>query len=288
MSNNGKEYEQFVSRLQQALIDSEEFLKQKNITIETNKKIKDSNGQNREFDVYWEFELSGINYKNVIECKDYKNAVSLEKIDAFIGKLTDFPNFMPIYATKTGYQSGVKAKAEKHKVNLLIVRNQNDSDWEDQDGNPYIKSVHIKTEMIPPAEIINFTTVFDRDWIKENTDASMLDEKTIDMSSDNVFIEDLKSQEPKYSAKELTDKLCYSTKGEYGIFNQTKNFENAFIYFGLRKFKLTSYTIEYRLLAPITMNQHLDFSKDIIGVIEDVLSKSKTAVYNDKVVRNWR
>ena len=40
----GRDYEIFVQNLQQALLDSEEFLKQKNIRIERNKKIADNFG----------------------------------------------------------------------------------------------------------------------------------------------------------------------------------------------------------------------------------------------------
>lgn len=60
---------------------------QKNIEIERNKKIKDNYGIVREFDLYWEYELAGVIYKTIIECKDYASRVSIDKIDAFIGKL---------------------------------------------------------------------------------------------------------------------------------------------------------------------------------------------------------
>ncbi|WP_279498910.1 hypothetical protein [Aeromonas veronii] len=68
---NGKQYEEFVGRLQQAILNSEEYLKIKNITIEKNRIITDNNGIDREFDLYWEYDLGGIKYKSVIECKDY-------------------------------------------------------------------------------------------------------------------------------------------------------------------------------------------------------------------------
>lgn len=40
--SDGKDYEQFVKSLQQALLDSEKFSEQKNIEIEINKKILDN------------------------------------------------------------------------------------------------------------------------------------------------------------------------------------------------------------------------------------------------------
>jgi hypothetical protein len=68
MSKRGSEYEKFVSTLQQAILDSEKFMKQKNIIIELNKKIIDNNNIEREFDLYWEYDLGEITYKTIIEC----------------------------------------------------------------------------------------------------------------------------------------------------------------------------------------------------------------------------
>lgn len=106
MHNDGKKYEAFVRKLQQALLDSVNIVPNKTITVELNKKIKDNFGILREFDIYWEYELAGISYKTVIECKDYASKISIEKIDALIGKIRDIPSIRAIYATKTGYQSG--------------------------------------------------------------------------------------------------------------------------------------------------------------------------------------
>ena len=122
MDRTGKEYENFVSILQQAILSSEEYIKQKNIVIEKNKIIKDKNGLDREFDLYWEYELGGLTYKTVIECKDYKSPITVEKIDALIGKIQDIPELKGVFATKTGYQSGTKTKAKKNGIELLIVR----------------------------------------------------------------------------------------------------------------------------------------------------------------------
>jgi|GEM_PF-2206406 hypothetical protein len=44
--NTGKEYEVFVANLQQALLDSEPFMKQKNIAVERNKELIDNRSSN--------------------------------------------------------------------------------------------------------------------------------------------------------------------------------------------------------------------------------------------------
>ena len=111
MRNNGREYESFVATLQQALLDSEKWAESKNIKIEQNKKIKDNCEIIREFDLYWEYECAGITYKTVIECKDYASKVSIEKIDALLGKIRDIPDLKPVFATKLGI-------SQEHKVKL--------------------------------------------------------------------------------------------------------------------------------------------------------------------------
>ncbi|MDC4871978.1 restriction endonuclease, partial [Acinetobacter baumannii] len=100
--NTGREYEEFVQSIYQAIIQSEMLglSEQTNIEVEINKKLTDRNGTDRQFDIYWEYVLAGHTYKTVIECKDYNSKISIEKIDAFIGKLSDFPGIRGLYATK--------------------------------------------------------------------------------------------------------------------------------------------------------------------------------------------
>jgi len=141
--NTGRDYEEFVGAIHQSLIQAEKISHLKNITVEVNKKIVDKNGITRQFDVYWEFNLGGYEYKTVIECKDYASSVSIEKIDAFIGKTADIPGLRLIYATKTGYQSGAQKKAEQYKIDLLIVREADNEDWRAPDGTPLIKTIQL-------------------------------------------------------------------------------------------------------------------------------------------------
>ncbi|NWK61899.1 restriction endonuclease [Acinetobacter sp. SwsAc3] len=141
--NTGKAYELFVQSLYQAILQSELLTGQKNIEVETNKLLVDKNGTERQFDIYWEYSLGGFLYKTVIECKDYASKISIDKIDSLLGKLQDFPDLRGVFATKVGYQSGAETKANKNNIELLIVRQQNDSDWEDEDGTPLIREINI-------------------------------------------------------------------------------------------------------------------------------------------------
>ncbi len=138
-----KEYELFVQKLFQAIIYAGENGIQKNIKVEHDKKILDNAGIERQFDIYWKYELAGIEYETIIECKNYSSKVTVERIDALIGKLHDLPNIKGIFATTQGYQAGAVKKAEQNNIELLVVRKEKDDDWMDEDGNPLIKKIII-------------------------------------------------------------------------------------------------------------------------------------------------
>ena len=287
MSNSGREYEKFVASLQKALFESEQWTELRNIKIEQNKKIEDNFGISREFDLYWEYEVAGITYKTVIECKDYASKVSIEKIDALLGKIRDIPDLKPIFATKTGYQSGAKSKALNNKVELLIVREQNDTDWELDDGTPLIKEVVINMHVIPPARIVSFSPSIDGNWVKENTDIDMSSGNLqLNMRNDMTFIEDtLKSE--KYSLLQLEERLDRGTETDFGERKLTLTFDDAFLHCADMTLKMRAAELTYYLPKPIEQPIHIDFSKELVGVIEYLGKSSKTAIFKDRIVKGW-
>ncbi|GHA67163.1 hypothetical protein GCM10009007_04690 [Formosimonas limnophila] len=284
--NTGKAYEEFVGKIYQALIDSEVHSSQQNICVETNKKIIDRFGQERQFDVYWEYELGGIVYKSVIECKDYNSSITIEKIDALIGKLHDLPDITPIFATTKGYQSGAKNKAEKYKINLLIVREQNDDDWQDSDGNPYVKQIRINLVAKSPARITKFSPVIDQEWIDSNHPNLDISQQ-LSMPSNQVFIEDVEKNE-KYSLHELQSRLRSEHVGSDGSFDVKREFKEAYLHAN-NKLKLRDYLLTYEIYPTLASQINIDFSKELLGVIEylQAETETKTLVFKDKVVKNW-
>lgn len=284
MHNNGKKYEKFVASLQQALINSETVTAQKNIKIELNKKIVDNCGVEREFDLYWEYELAGITYKTVIECKDYNSNISVEKIDSLIGKIKDIPDIKAVFASKQGYQRGAKAKANHNKIDLLIVREQNETDWKDENGNPYLKIIDINMHFNLPAKITKFIPLVDGKWVQENTDIDTSKPLNVSERNDEIIIDDL-DENTKYSLLELENQLRLTHKGEFGNFKREKSFNNAFIFYGDLKLKLKSYKLEYTISKPIEQPIQIDFSKELIGVIEYLQKGIKKSIYKKGIIK---
>ena len=282
----GTAYEVFVQDLQQAILDAEEVIKQKNIRIERNKIITDNLGINREFDLYWEYELGGLTYKTVIECKDYTSKISVDKIDALIGKMRDIPDLKAVFATKTGYQSGAKIKAEGNKIDLLIVREQRDDDWQDKDGNPLINKVEIDIHYLPSVRITHFRSYIDRKWLTEHT---QFNEQDLDFSgrmNNAIFIEDENKSET-YSLLELANRLDSLCATEYGDLSYSESFENAYFLFENFRLKLTSFELRYTRSPPLVTTARVDFSRSLIGVIEYLNRNSSTAIFSDLVIKDW-
>lgn len=279
----GSAYEQFVASLSKALIDSEDIFKQKNIVVEVNKKLVDNLGLEREFDIYWEYELFGILYKTVIECKDYSNRVSIDKIDALVGKLKDLPNIKPIYATTIGYQKGAKDKAIKSGVALLVVRKQQDKDWYDKDGNPYLKKIHINIVLESNIQVTLVSPVLDKKWIEENTN---FDLGTLAGYSryamNDVIIRDHKNNRSK-SIEEYFLEL--NNKKELpGIYQVKFDFEDGYIVLDNTELKIDSLNIEYTKPQIDYLPINIDYSQQLYGVIEYLNSMIKKKIFiNGKI-----
>lgn len=285
MHNDGKAYERFVADLQQALLDAENITTQKNIKIELNKKITDNCGNKREFDLYWEYELGGLTYKTVIECKDYASNITLEKIDALIGKVKDIPDLRAVFATKKGYQSGAIKKAEQNKIDLLIIREQNDSDWVDADGTPLIKSIHINMHIDMPASITKFEPIIDAEWVENNTQIDVNEPFNLLGLNNEIFIEDLDNKE-KYSLFDLAKKLKPIGDKKFGLFSNNLKLANAFIHYKDLKLKIHSYNIEYSVSEPLEYPMIIDFSKELVGVIEYLQKGTKKSIFKDGVIKD--
>ena len=285
--SKGRDYEIFVQKLQQALLNSEEYAKLKNIEIELNKKIIDNSGNEREFDLYWEYELAGIEYKTIIECKNYKSKIEIGEIDALMGKIKDIPDLKPVFATKTGYQKGAETKARHNNIDLLIVREQRDDDWQTKDGTPLVKEVNIQIYLDVCPRITKFNPHIDRSWVEKNTKLKPDNLSNISGINNEIFIEDLVKNKT-YSLFDLADRLRVISGDKYGELIHKEPFEDAYLIHHDLRLKITSYEVEYVNSKPITTPVRIDIAKELIGVIEYLHKNSSTAIFRDKVVKDWK
>ncbi|MEN8283129.1 restriction endonuclease [Acinetobacter gerneri] len=274
--NTGKEYEKFVQSIYQAIIQSESLglTDQQNIIVEIDKKLIDRNSIERQFDIYWEYTLAGHTYRSVIECKDYNSKISIDRIDGFIGKLNDIPGLRGIFASKKGYQSGANIKAQQHNIDLLIVREQNDTDWEDENGDPLLRKVNIGMTAIHPARITGFNML-----LPKNTDPS----KTGPIHGMNneifVFNDDTGEQ---YTLFDLQNMLLDHHKDENGVFEKEFKFKGKIKTPNL-EILIVGYKVQYEIPEPTTQDILIDFSTKLLGVVEYLGQGKKSLVFDDHI-----
>lgn len=134
------EYEKLTQTLYQLLIKSDGF---DNIEVKHNTSVMGKSGAKHQIDVYWEHRIAGKKYLTFIECKHFKDAVSIGHIRNFRAVLED-TGATGIFVTKVGYQSGGLKYAKFYKIDTKIIKST-----EEQDLNGHIRQItmnlHIKT-----------------------------------------------------------------------------------------------------------------------------------------------
>ena len=274
-----KEYEVFVATLTQAVAKLEDLTTNFH-SVEIRKLLQTKYGLKREFDIYWEYVIDGENHKAVIECKNYRHRVSVDRVDALVGKLTDFPGVRPILATTKGFQSGAQSAAENHGVELLVVREQNLSDWTAEDGKALVRKLVITVECPPPAEIHHFRPVLDASWVERNTniDTSQSIKKMI--WSPNTFIDNVEDDD-RHSLQELSGRLSDKDAGRH---TDSVVFKDAYLVDPeLGRLKLLNFTVEYSAFVPLSSRMEIDFGEALVGVIEYLQKGTKKLIFHDKV-----
>ncbi len=274
-----KEYEVFVATLTQAVAKLQDLTTNFH-SVEIRKLLQTKYGLKREFDIYWEYEIDGENHKAVIECKNYKHRVSVDRVDALVGKLTDFPGVHPILATTRGFQSGAQSAAESHGVELLVVREQNLSDWTAKDGKALVRNLVITVECPPPAEIHHFLPVLDASWVERNTNIDTSQSIKKMLWSPNTFIDNVEDDD-RYSLQELSSRLSDKDAGRH-----TDNvvFKDAYLVDPeLGRLKLLNFTVEYSAFLPLSSRMEIDFGEALVGVIEYLQKGTKKLIFHDKV-----
>lgn len=75
----------------------------------------------RQFDVSIRFKFQFYDYLVLIECKDQKEPVKAEDVDAFVTKSKDAGANKAIVVSSSGFQSGAKSVAERHNIELFTL-----------------------------------------------------------------------------------------------------------------------------------------------------------------------
>lgn len=106
-----------------------------NCTIQHNKIIEVDDG-NYQIDGYIEFEIMGVNYKTLLECKHYKSSISREKVAVLYDKLRACGANKGVIVSSSNFQRGAIQYASKHNI-ALIQLTDSGSRYETRTGFEY-------------------------------------------------------------------------------------------------------------------------------------------------------
>lgn len=135
-----------------------------------------------------------------------------------------------------------------------------------------------------PATIITFEPLLDAEWAKKNTNLDLTAPVSTTGLSDQIFVEKEISGE-KYSLLELQAKLTTENRSTYGVFSKNERFENAFISGEGFRYKIKGYNLKYSIPEPHQETMIIDFSKELIGVIEYLQKGKKKSIFKQGVIR---
>ena len=133
------------------------------INVQHDIRIEGKSGCKHQIDVYWEYKIGGTTQKMAIECKNYKNSVSIGKIRDFKSVLDDI-GANGIFVAREGYQKGAKKFAESSGIKLREIRFPKSEDWEG-----LVREIHLRINA-RHTQIKERVPILDKDWIKQNFD----------------------------------------------------------------------------------------------------------------------
>lgn len=105
---------------------SEQINNLDNCTFQHNKIIEVDDG-NYQIDGYIEFELMGIVYKTIVECKHYKSSIAREKVAILYDKIRACGAHKGILISSSNFQSGAIQYASKHGIALIQLTDSRSS-----------------------------------------------------------------------------------------------------------------------------------------------------------------
>lgn len=113
--NDGSSFEEQVSSLYKILLTEDKLAK-----ISRNERVSGPDGE-RETDIIIRRSIADFNITTVIECKDYKRPVTVEKIDAFQSKLNDIGANKGIIVARSGFSRSALTKAKRLSIDACTV-----------------------------------------------------------------------------------------------------------------------------------------------------------------------
>lgn len=122
--NTGIKFEKLAESIFNKLVKNPAYEK-----VEHNVNLKGADGE-RQIDLLITSESFGIKFKTVIECRDFKNKLSIAQIDGFHSKLLDVKANKGILISRKGFSTKAISKANRLGISLCTADETEDNGWQ--------------------------------------------------------------------------------------------------------------------------------------------------------------
>lgn len=263
MSNyiKGNDYELFVETVYQALLAAEKESGQiGGVNIERKKIITSKSGTPAEIDLYWEYEIAGIKNSVAIECKNYNKNVGLPQIRDFARKISDISGLKGLVVTKKGFSKNAIKEAKADSIDLLIIREQQDVDWEDR-----ISRICLRLHVLTASRAIDLQPRYNNKWMLANG-YKKGDQISFQFVNNKLFFED-KEDGFRHSLLDLENKHFFEGK-DPGEHIWERSFKDGWMTHEEDIFKIDAIKIKY-INDPITQTEmNIDLTSYILAIME--------------------
>lgn len=122
MTKKWKEFEQLTYNLQKQLTQDAEVV--------ADEKIKGANSETeRQIDILIKKRVAQYEIKVIIECKDYKRPVDVQKVESFVTKLKDVKANKGAIVSSKGFSKAALKLAEKYGIDTFRFVDTKSKDW---------------------------------------------------------------------------------------------------------------------------------------------------------------
>ena len=257
----GRDYEDFVEKVYKAILEAEKRNGRiGHISLIRNKKITSKSGTPAEIDIYWEYTVAGITNAVAIECRNYNRNVDIPRVRDFARKISNISGLKGLLVTKKGFSPNAITEAKADKIDLLIIRELTEKDWEGR-----IKKASIQIVLQPPTRIIRFDPKFNQEWVTENILKKNRPSQE-NARPDRLILED-RNSEFKHSLFELAENNFFAKK-EAGQHTWNRQFTDGWLHTETGAYKLDSVTVEYEIPPAINEQIDIDFERYVIAIME--------------------
>ena len=260
--------EQFVQIVRQALVDGQQLGGYRTISVQPHVKLVDGEGVERQFDLYWEFELDGCVRRNVIACMDYVDEIQIDKANELAVELKSFPELQGIIATRGAIQPGVIKQVQAAGIDVIVVRDEDPvGSWRDASGVPLLREIDIKLHCTVPWRLKSFSPEVDKKWCEANG-ISVLH---YNCSLKDVIVDDVTSG-VRRSVEEIVDKEGVKERGEHVL---RRPYEEAYLLAPNQpKVRIKGFELAY--YGSYSIEDSVRIKPDALGIIEYVGQKRKS------------